>query len=121
MGPKVIVFAKSPKAGAVKTRLGAVMSAASAAGLHFAMVTDLIGQLQQLHPAVDLELHITEPTDAFSFLHVVTRVQVPGTLGERLLAAILDALERERRPAVLVMGSDSPTIPLTHIHELLAT
>jgi rSAM/selenodomain-associated transferase 1 len=121
MRPKVIVFARVPKAGAVKTRLGAVMSAASAAGLHLAMVTDLIRQLQQLHPGVDLELHTSEPTDAFSFLDVVTRVQVSGTLGDRLLAAIFEALEQERRPAVLIIGSDSPTLPLAHIHELLAT
>jgi hypothetical protein len=47
MRPKVIVFARSPKAGA-----------AFAAALHLAIVTDLIGQLQQLSLAVDLELDI---------------------------------------------------------------
>ena len=121
MRPKLIVFARAPKPGAVKTRLKTALSADVAAELHIAMVTDLIMQLQQLRPAVDLELHTSEPTDAFSFRDVVTRVQAPGDLGERLRAAIVEALDEERRPAVLVMGSDSPTVPLAHIHELLAT
>jgi hypothetical protein len=121
MRPKLIVFARAPKPGAVKTRLKTALSADAAAGLHIAMVTDLILQLRQLSPAVDLELHTCEPTDAFSFLNVATRVQAPGDLGERLYAAILEGLENEGRPAVLVMGSDSPTVPLSHIHELLAT
>lgn len=121
MLPKLIVFARAPRPGAVKTRLSAIMSAASAAALHLAMVTDLIAQLQRLRPAVDIELHTAEPTDAFSFPDVVTRIQVPGTLGDRLRAAIVEALDREERPAVLVIGSDSPTIPLEHIHQLLLT
>jgi rSAM/selenodomain-associated transferase 1 len=121
MRPKLVVFARTPQPGAVKTRLSAVLSAASAAALHAAMVTDLIAQLQTLRPAVEIELHTTEATDAFSFPHVVMRVQAAGSLGERLGAAIVEALDAEGRPAVVVMGSDSPTVPLAYIQSLLAT
>jgi|SRR5579884_446044 len=121
MLPKVIVFARAPAPGAVKTRLQAALSAGAAAELHIAMVTDLVVQLKQLRPAVDLELHTSEATDAFSFLDVPKRVQKPGDLGERLRAAVINGLREESRPAVLVIGSDSPTVPLAYIHDLLAT
>lgn len=84
------------------------------------MVSDLLLRVRQLRSGVDLELHTCEPTDAFSGLDVVTRAQAAGGLGERLYAGITEALN-EGRPAVLVMGSDSPTVPLAHIDELLAT
>src|SRR5579884_4259307 len=121
MCPKLIVFARAPRPGAVKTRLQASISAAAAAELHSAMVTDLVIRLKQLCPAVDVELHTSEATDAFSSLDVPKRVQKAGDLGQRLRAAIVEGLDEERRPAVLVMGSDSPTVPLDNIHDLLAT
>ena len=69
----------------------------------------------------DVEPHTTEPTDAFSFPHVITPLQATGSLGDRLGAGTVEALDGEGRPAVIVMGSHSPTVPLAHIHEWLAT
>src|SRR5688500_17658364 len=82
------------------------------------MVTDLITRLQQLQPTVDLELHTNEPTDAFPLAGIATKLQASGNLGDRLRAALAEGLEGGA-PAVLVIGSDSPTVPLEHISDLL--
>ena len=118
MCPKLVVFAKAPHPGTVKTRLIPRMCPESAAALHLAMATDLLNRLEQLRPFFDLELHTNEPTRAFSGLPI--RTQAPGDLGVRLYAALAEGL-RSGRPAVLVMGSDSPTVPLSHISDMLAT
>ena len=92
----------------------------SAVALHVAMVTDLLERLEQLRPAVELELHTNEPTDALTFSGVPMRTQASGDLGKRLHAALAEGL-RCGRPAVLILGSDSPTVPLSHLSDMLAS
>ena len=118
MRPKIIVFARAPQPGTVKTRLTGVLSPESAAALHSAMVTDLVSRLQRLRPVVDLEVHTNVPTSVFRFPDVRVQTQVHGDLGQRLFAAISEGLQSGRK-AVLVMGSDSPTVPLAHISAIL--
>ncbi len=120
MRPIVIVFARAPHPGTVKTRLTVTLSPECAMALHVAMVTDLTNRLQQLRPTVDLELHTNEPTSAFQFTELTIRIQARGDLGHRLYASIAEALDAGR-PAVLILGSDSPTVPLAHFSAMLAT
>ena len=120
MRPKLVVFARTPHPGTVKTRLLATLSPQTAAALHLAMVTDLLKRLRQLRPAVDLELHTTEATDLFDALEITLRTQSGGDLGRRLYASMTEALDEGRR-SVLIMGSDSPTVPLAYLSSALQT
>lgn len=120
MCPKVVVFARAPQRGTVKTRLSKALCPDSAVALHVAMVSDLIQRLERLRPAVDLELHTNIPTDAFDFPGVPLRAQASGDLGMRLYKALEEGL-RCGSPAVLILGSDSPTVPISHISDMLAS
>ncbi|MBI5086835.1 MAG: glycosyltransferase [Acidobacteria bacterium] len=115
MRPVVIVFAKAPVAGRVKTRLIPRLGAKGAAELHRAFVCEM---LARLHGDFDLELHTDVQTDAWREFPVPRRVQAPGDLGAKMHAALLSALE-EGRPVAMVVGADAPTLPLRHVEELL--
>jgi rSAM/selenodomain-associated transferase 1 len=115
--PLLIVFAKAPEAGLVKSRLASAIGEDVAARLHEAMVTDLMCRLGVLRSEIDVELHTDKPTA--SWPAVPQRLQSGGDLGQRMLTAIACAHEAGR-PIVLLAGSDSPTLPLAHLRNLLS-
>lgn len=104
----IIVFAKAPIPGKVKTRLG--LDPLLAAALHEAFVRDVLATLAPFGGRV--QLHLTEPHPVFP---ESGHVQAPGDLGARML----HALEHAPVPATLI-GSDSPSLPLSHIEALSA-
>lgn len=104
----IIVFAKAPIPGKVKTRLG--LDPLLAAALHEAFVRDVLATLAPFGDRV--QLHVTEPHPAFPESR---HLQAPGDLGARML----HALEHAPPPATLI-GSDSPSLPLSHIEALSA-
>jgi glycosyltransferase A (GT-A) superfamily protein (DUF2064 family) len=53
--PVVLVFAKEPRLGRVKTRLAASLGAAAACALYEAFLADLARALARLPEAVDVE------------------------------------------------------------------
>lgn len=118
MRPVIIVFAKAPVPGRVKTRLVPPLTNESAALLHAAFVADTIERFEQLGAMADLQLHTDIPTDAWQFPHVARRLQHEGDLGLKMLQALETAL-REGREQALITGSDSPTLPLRHVETLL--
>jgi rSAM/selenodomain-associated transferase 1 len=118
MRPVIILFAKAPVPGRVKTRLIPRLSAASAAALHAAFVWDLIERLQPIRRIADLELHTDVETDAWSAASVVQRLQCEGDLGLKMLQALRLALS-QTRPRAMIAGSDTPTVPLAHLEHLL--
>lgn len=108
----VIVFAKAPVPGQVKTRLG--LEPRIAVLLHELFVAATLRTCLQL--AVHVELHTDQPTEEWSAIDVPHVLQVPGDLGQRMLAAL------ESRPGpVMIVGSDAPTLPLDHLRGLLAS
>jgi rSAM/selenodomain-associated transferase 1 len=115
MRPVVIVFAKAPVAGRVKTRLIPRLGAEGAAALHDAFVRDLIGRLLV---KFEVELHTDMETDAWLELAVARRLQVNGDLGVRMLGALREALG-EGRPSAMIVGADAPGIPLEFVERLL--
>jgi len=118
MRPVLILFAKAPVAGRVKTRLVPPLTYEEAAHLHTAFAADTIDLLQQLRDVADIELHTDIPTDAWAHCRVPQRLQCEGDLGLKLLQALAGALTAGR-PRALIVGSDSPTLPLAHLHELM--
>ena len=118
----VIVFAKNPIPNAVKTRLIPTLSPEQAAALYAAFLTDWCETLAEL-PDVDLIIAYT-PAEAQFDLQVLIRedaIYIPqmGTdLGERLTSATQWAAEHGWTK-ILLVGSDSPTLPISYISETL--
>jgi hypothetical protein len=117
--PVIVLYAKAPVPGRVKTRLGVRVGEARAARLHEAFVRDMLAMLATHAGAADLELHTDIPTDAWSDLAVARALQPAGDLGERMYLT-LDAALRAGRPQVMIVGGDAPTLPAAHIGLLLA-
>lgn len=114
MRPAIILFAKAPVAGQVKTRLEQALGTEATLALHEAFVLDMIEKLLTLGSLADVEIHTDIPTDVWRQAGVTSRVQTSGDLGSRMLHAL------EGRWACIV-GSDAPTLPVSHIEALLAS
>ena len=114
----VIVFAKNPVPNQVKTRLVPALSPEQAATLYTAFLTDWCETLAKL-PGVDLIIAYT-PAEAQSDLQALigedaTYIPQIGTdLGERLASATQWAAEH-KYTKILLVGSDSPTLPISYI------
>jgi rSAM/selenodomain-associated transferase 1 len=118
MGPAIAVFAKAPIAGRVKTRLASSLGPKKAALLYESMVARLLDRLLGAGLAADIELHTDISTDAWKGFNVTRRLQVDGDLGERMRGA-LAALLAEGRPRAMIVGGDVPSVPISHLQELL--
>jgi rSAM/selenodomain-associated transferase 1 len=115
--PLVILFAKAPVPGRVKTRLG--LDPERAAALHSWFVRQTLEMLERC-AGVEVELSTDEPTVAWPEFSGRRTVQTSGNLGMRIYAGLRGALAAGRGKA-LVVGSDSPGLPPSHIHALLAS
>jgi len=116
--PLIVLFAKAPAPGRVKTRLG--VDPARAAELHSSFVRQTLVMLKSLRGVAEVELSTDEPTQAWCEFPVMRSVQGAGDLGERIYAALERALTAGR-PKVLILGADSPGLPAAHIRALLAS
>ena len=113
--PLIAVFAKAPRPGLVKTRLG--LDPALAVALHEAFVRDTLMLAQAASPRV--ELHTDVETEAWRDLTgVPRRQQVSGDLGARMYAVLASATPTA---PVLILGSDSPSLPHAHLAQLIST
>ena len=118
----LIVFAKNPIPNQVKTRLIPALSPEQAAALYTAFLTDWCETLAKLH-GVDRVIAYTPPEaqpDLQALLgdDVIYIPQVGTDLGERLTSATHWAAE-QGYTKVLLVGSDSPTLPISYISEAL--
>ena len=118
----VIVFAKNPVPNKVKTRLIPNLSPEQAATVYTAFLIDWCDILAKL-PDVDLIIAYT-PAAARSDLQTLIGEdaiyipQVGADLGERLAAATQWAAEH-RYTKILLVGSDSPTLPISYVSKAL--
>lgn len=119
MQPVIILFAKAPIPGRVKTRLQPLLSPTEAAELHEAFVCDMIHRLQ-LFTVASLELHTDILSDAWAATGVAQRLQSEGGLQLKMLHALKQAHLRGHSQA-LVAGTDAPTLPVAHLQQLLAS
>lgn len=106
---KLMIFAKAPAPGRVKTRLAPAIGDAGAARLHAAFVRDVVarhdkpGRATTVWRGGDLEHPL------WAALGVPLATQCSGDLGGRLADAF--AQELADGSAVVVLGTDSPTLP----------
>jgi rSAM/selenodomain-associated transferase 1 len=114
----MILFAKAPIPGRVKTRLAVAIGAEHAAELYHAFVADTIAKLTEFRAVADIELHTDTLIDAWSEPDVARDLQAAGSLELKLLHALGGAIQ-SGRPQAMILGSDSPTLPRGHIQRLL--
>jgi rSAM/selenodomain-associated transferase 1 len=116
----VIVFARAPRPGMVKTRLIPLLGAEGAAGLHARLVKRTLETARaagfrriELHGVPDCD----DPFFRFCAGHygVALVPQAPGDLGERMLAAFEGALAVHG--CVLLVGSDCPALTARHLRQ----
>jgi len=120
MRPVIILFAKAPVAGRVKTRLHGWLGADATLALHNAFVLDMLDKLLTLRDFADVELHSDIETDAWERPGVSREVQWAGDLGLKMLHALSTGLA-EGRDQVCIVGSDAPTLPSAYLRTLLAS
>lgn len=114
--PRLLVFAKEPQPGRVKTRLAATIGAEAAADLAWALLEDTCRLARSAADAAGarLELHHAprEVTQRLRDLAQSCRCdlipQGDGSLGERLAAGLAPDTQ-----ARLALGSDAPDLPLS--------
>lgn len=107
----LIVFAKAPQAGRVKTRLARTVGAEGAARLHAALIGKTLRTAGKAH--CEVELHGAPRSHrllrAIARRHaVVLRWQREGDIGRRMQHALGDAMRRYGR--VVLVGSDCPAL-----------
>lgn len=123
MRPAAIVMAKAPLLGLGKTRLAPVLPPAERLALHRALLADKLAQLRSV-PGLDAIVAFT-PADALAEMRALVGDGVPlmaqrgDDLGERLAHASADAFAAGR-PAVLLVDSDTPTLPPAVLSEAMA-
>ncbi|MCX6591438.1 MAG: TIGR04282 family arsenosugar biosynthesis glycosyltransferase [Acidobacteria bacterium] len=110
MRPVIILFARAPIVGQVKTRLIPALGPEGAAMLHVRLVRHA---LHHLEPYGDLELHTDIRTEAWPEFRGPRVVQAEGDLGYKMFRAL------EQRGHALLVGSDAPAIPEMHLKSLL--
>lgn len=118
----LLVVAKQPAAGQTKTRLCPPLTAQAAAELYECFLRDTLDIMRRV-PDVQRTI-VYSPVDARDYFHrlapdMALTQQRGDTLGERLNHLLSDALT-VGAGRVVVMDSDSPTLPAAYVQEAFA-
>ena len=113
----IIVFAKPAAPGAVRMRLLPILTPEQAAEFHLAAQSDVVAAARRT--AHRLELHVAGDAKARSEFQALypglpVLAQSEGELGARLAGAFDGAFDRGFAQ-VLIVGSDHPTLPPSHL------
>lgn len=125
----VVMFAKAPIPGKVKTRLASTIGFELAAAYHAAFLVDLsstLGKLRQQNPSVRTFLSHAGQRDHHTLSRIISEglqpeAQADGDLGERLDACARAHLEPGQHQAskLIIIGSDSPTLSVEHFQDAI--
>ena len=120
VGSRLVIFAKAPQAGLAKTRLIPALGAAGAADLARQMLAHTLAQaLAAGAQKVELCMSPAAGDPAWRGVALPGSVELSaqgrGGLGERMNRAMNRALTQQA--AVLLMGSDCPTLSAGHMAE----
>jgi rSAM/selenodomain-associated transferase 1 len=120
MSTSLIIFAKSPIPGKVKTRLTPYITPTEAAELYKAFIADIMCNTHKLK-CERVTIAYT-PSDAKATFHnlcgqSVNYVPQKGdNLGERMKNAFTYSFDKGSKRTVII-GTDSPTLPLSYIQK----
>jgi rSAM/selenodomain-associated transferase 1 len=118
MSDALLVFAKAPRPGHVKTRLTPVLTPAEAARLYTAFLRDALRQYEQL--PVDVHLHVAPPIPDPFRVGGATDVSMHEQEGEGLGARMRNAFQwalGEGYERAAVVGTDHPTLPPSFVRQ----
>ncbi len=117
---RLVVFARAPHLGRVKTRLTPPLTQQQALDLHQAFVEDTLEKLARFRrPGLERWLYLSQPSSpeqldvppAWS-----SALQTGDDLGARMEGTFRQAYE-DGRERVVIVGSDSPTLPLDYLDQ----
>ena len=115
---RILIFAKAPIAGLVKTRMLPALSAEQAAALHRQLVIETVATVTaaRLAPVV---LYVSDDDPFWSSLdgNFELKKQAGGDLGERMHQAIKEQLALTNK--VVLIGSDCPFIDRKYLEQAL--
>lgn len=122
MGKKtdaLVIFAKYPEPGKVKTRLAADIGADRAAGLYRDFLYLTLQNATRISNA-DLFLAYDPPGKRQAFFKILDQqvrlmAQAGGDLGHRMATAFEQLLSDHRK--VVLLGTDSPTLPNVYLRQ----
>jgi len=112
---RILVFAKRPAAGHVKTRLTPPLPPDEAAAVYEACLRDVIGVAARQRAQVEVWYHDDLRAGEYfesELPHLATIAQSEGDLGAKMLDAFRRSFE-DGAERVLIIGTDSPTLPET--------
>ncbi len=127
------IFVKEPEAGKVKTRLGSEIGYENSARLYEAFVQDLLAKFQSLPDRLILGFS-PNSSEATNWANSLCQTTLPGyseddttirelwpqpegKLGERIIAYFEHAFRSPETESVVLIGSDSPTLPREYIEQ----
>ncbi|MDH5473283.1 MAG: TIGR04282 family arsenosugar biosynthesis glycosyltransferase [Gammaproteobacteria bacterium] len=119
---KIIVFARTPIMGKVKTRLIPALGAEGARNLHCQMIEHTLGMLSSTKMA-PLELHCSPDINHEYLISLSSRYQLElkhqygSNLGNRMSHALDQALNDNRY--VILIGTDCPALTSSYIRQAL--
>jgi rSAM/selenodomain-associated transferase 1 len=122
MKKRLIVFAREPVPGLVKTRLAAAIGDRAAAELYETMLQDVLKTCRQLD---DVETVVFWACEEESLPRLAERYrcssrrQSPGDLGQRMQSAFADMFSNGCELCCII-GSDAPDVPLSYIQKAYA-
>ena len=114
---RLLVFARLPERGAVKTRLAAELGEERALAVYSAMLRDALASIGESNDDTEVEV-MWAPTEAASgdalsraFGARSLAMQTGETLGDRLSIAFSERFFFHRTDRIVAVGVDDPTIP----------
>lgn len=121
--PLVMQFAKWPEAGKVKTRLIPRLGMQGALAAHCTLTLAVLGNLQAAGLPLQLwwDCERRPPLEAANVMSVLQqqsvaqRFQCVGPLGERMAAALADALKSHT--CAMIVGSDCPSVDADYVRQ----
>jgi rSAM/selenodomain-associated transferase 1 len=120
-GCRLGVFAKQPLPGQVKTRLTPPLSPAEAAALYEISLRETLERCCAAGLAPVLFYAGNRDYFRSTFPDVELVAQVPGDLGRRMTAAMARFFQEANCRGAVLIGSDSPDMPLTLLREAFST
>jgi uncharacterized protein len=116
----IIIMAKIPFAGLVKTRLQPFLSPEQCAELATAFLRDTVRKAQSVCINTILAYsppNESNPSDVFTPPDLISIKQTGADLGERMSNAFEFVFKRNSDSAVVMIGTDSPTFPVEYIEQ----
>ncbi len=120
---QIIVFAKNPKPGFVKTRLNPPLDKNQSASLAESFLIDTVNLVTKIIK-VNKKLLYYYPSNSIDYFKSIIKsdwsleLQKGRNLGERMTNAIIRSMRSDQCPVILI-GTDSPALPASYISEAL--